>query len=323
MKIIHTADLHLNSALTTRFNTNLAKQINDNVFLSLEKTIDFANKNNVEIIIISGDLFDNDKVAFAELERFSTLVKHNPSIKFIFIYGNHDYSQNKEFIQEDNFIFLQKGETLLIKNVCFATLPCNNLPQDTFNIVLAHGDVSSEINLPSLRDKNIDYLALGHIHYNKLEKLDFRGVWAYSGSLASRGFDECGDKGFYLIDTALKSYIFTKVNGITFEKIEVDISSFTDLNFYENLALVLPTFNPNLALKVRLYGEIKDLNVDLGYLKQKYSSCYFYIDFINETTFLSTSGSIVITEFLKVVASQNYTEEEQNKIINLGIKTLK
>ena len=45
-----------------------------------------------------------------------------------------------------------------------------------------------------------DYLALGHIHYNVVEPLDSRGVYAYSGCLEGRGFDETGEKGFVLIE---------------------------------------------------------------------------------------------------------------------------
>ena len=323
MKIIHTADIHLNSALNTRFNTKLAKQINDNVFISLEKTISFAKENFVEIIIIAGDLFDSDNVAFLEQEKFISIIKQNPSINFIYVNGNHDNLLSASTIKAENFIILQNGQTLKIKDVCFSTLPCSTLPQDSFNIVIAHGDITSDINLPSLRSKNIDYLALGHIHQNKLEKLDERGVYSYSGSLASRGFDECGLKGFYLIDTQVKSYTFKVVNALIFEKIDIDISTLNDIDFYTTLTNALPPINHNLALKVRLYGENKGLNIDLGYLIQKYSPNYLYIDFVDETTFLQTDFNLFITEFLKVVNSQNYTQEEKNKIINLGIKTLK
>ena len=51
------------------------------------------------------------------------------------------------------------------------------------------------------KDLNIDYLALGHIHSYKCHKLDKRGVYCYSGCLEGRGFDECGDKGFVLLET--------------------------------------------------------------------------------------------------------------------------
>ena len=84
-----------------------------------------------------------------------------------------------------------------------------NFNSNNFNIVVLHGqeanysdkkDKAEIINLKELKNKNIDYLALGHIHKYKLEKLDNRGIYCYSGCLEGRGFDECGDKGFVLLE---------------------------------------------------------------------------------------------------------------------------
>ena len=76
------------------------------------------------------------------------------------------------------------------------------------NIVMMHGQETEVqgkndaevIRLRELRDHNIDYLALGHIHAKKAGKLDSRGVYAYSGCLEGRGFDETGEKGFILLE---------------------------------------------------------------------------------------------------------------------------
>ena len=38
---------------------------------------------------------------------------------------------------------------------------------------------SELINIKSLKNKNIDYLALGHYHKFEIEKLDNRGVYCY------------------------------------------------------------------------------------------------------------------------------------------------
>ena len=53
-----------------------------------------------------------------------------------------------------------------------------------------------------LKEKNIDYLALGHIHEYSQGQIDLRGKYAYSGCLEGRGFDELGEKGFILIDVS-------------------------------------------------------------------------------------------------------------------------
>src|SRR5690606_25525406 len=78
------------------------------------------------------------------------------------------------------------------------------LQQDNVNFVVMHGQESTKPGIGFvctrlLRGKNIDYLALGHIHSLKEERLDHRGVYCYSGCFEGRGFDECGEKGFVLI----------------------------------------------------------------------------------------------------------------------------
>ena len=75
----------------------------------------------------------------------------------------------------------------------------------SFNIVVLHGQIASvsgvdQVNLKRLQGENIDYLALGHIHSHSAEKLDSAGYYCYPGCLEGRGFDECGEKGFILLD---------------------------------------------------------------------------------------------------------------------------
>ena len=55
------------------------------------------------------------------------------------------------------------------------------------------------VSLPRLQNKNIDYLALGHLHDYRFERLDSRGHYCYSGALEGRGFDELGPKGFVVV----------------------------------------------------------------------------------------------------------------------------
>ena len=88
---------------------------------------------------------------------------------------------------------------------CFNSLVLN---PENVNIVMLHGqetegitkDKAEIVPIKELKNKSIDYLALGHIHKFKQERLDGRGVYCYSGCLEGRGFDEWGVHGFVLID---------------------------------------------------------------------------------------------------------------------------
>ncbi len=327
MKIIHTADLHLNSSLTTRFTTKGAKDLNDKVFLALENLLQTAQNLNVKVIIIAGDLFDSENVSPYAEQKFKQLVQENKQIKFIFVYGNHDYSPTQSpFNFGDNFIVLPQGQNIKIDNVTFTALPKDydlNLDPNLYNVVVAHGDTTKDISIAKIKDKNVDYLALGHIHKNSISKLDYKGVYAYSGCLSGRGFDECGTKGFYLIDTDSKTYTFKEIDCLNFYIVEFNIKDTNNLNFYTKLKEVLSPYNYNSAIKVALYGENTALNIDTSYLNQKFKEQYFYIDFIDKTSLKVNTNNAIIKEFIAVVKNQNYTQEEQNQIINLGIKTLK
>lgn len=70
-----------------------------------------------------------------------------------------------------------------------------------------------ESHFGDLRGRGIDYLALGHVHSFRQEKLDEQGIWCYSGCLEGRGFDECGTKGYVMLETVAQHLVPTFVMG--------------------------------------------------------------------------------------------------------------
>jgi len=332
MKFIHCADLHLSSPLTANLPPKKAERIHAGIFYALESLIDKAKKSSISLIVIAGDLFDTTNINPSVLHRFKLLVSANPDITFLFVYGNHDYTNDNPFADfSQNFKVLSSGESLLIEDTFFwaysNALP--SLPIDSFNVVIAHGDVNGEINLPSLKNKNIDYLALGHIHGARLEKLDERGVWAYSGCLVGRGWDELGEKGYYLVDTTTKTYAFTPIGAITFNEIVKDITPYSTILEFEN-AFMLETnaYDQNSALRLVITGEITDENfIDFSYLQTMLSEKFFYFELKDKTriSFDNLLGESVSLkgEFLKVIKQKGYTEEVEKQIIETGLKYLK
>lgn len=101
------------------------------------------------------------------------------------------------------------------------------------NIILLHGQVSDtmgmdRIYLRRLRNKQIDYLALGHVHKHQEGKLDDRGKYAYSGCLEGRGFDEIGEHGFILLtveDEIKTEFIPFQERLIVEEKVDISAAS--------------------------------------------------------------------------------------------------
>lgn len=223
MKIIHCSDLHLDSKMETNLDKEKAKERKAEILVTFEKMIDYAKNNNIKIIIIAGDLFDKKNVSLKAKKIVKNAIFSNPNIDFLYLKGNHDESgfldedekipDNLKMFSNEKWTTYKYGKAT-ITGIEFGKLSNHEiyssliLEKNDINIVVMHGQESENdqkdkaeiINLSELKNKNIDYLALGHIHSYKKEKLDNRGVYCYSGCLEGRGFDECGDKGFVVLD---------------------------------------------------------------------------------------------------------------------------
>jgi DNA repair exonuclease SbcCD nuclease subunit len=202
-------------------------------------------------------------------------------------------------------------------------------------VVLGHGSIAKDlscdlIDLKSLENKNIDYLALGHIHSNKLEKLDVRGVWAYSGILSGRGFDECGEKGFVLLDItdgkiSSKFIPFAKRQLI---EVKFDLTQYSDWFDIENKILTLTKdIQKEHLLKIVLTGKYNiKLEKHLSMLEQKLEKFYF-VKIKDESTLEVTIKDIendisLRGEFIRKVLSSKLSEEEKEMVILVGLKAL-
>ena len=86
MKILHTADWHLGKRLD-RF-SRLEEQI-----LVMDEIVEIANSQNIDLVIIAGDLFDNFNPSIEAIELFYKTLKRlslNGKRPIIAIAGNHD-----------------------------------------------------------------------------------------------------------------------------------------------------------------------------------------------------------------------------------------
>ena len=61
MKIVHTSDLHLGSALTSRLSPEKTKERKAELISSFERSVEEAALRGATVYIIAGDLFDTEK----------------------------------------------------------------------------------------------------------------------------------------------------------------------------------------------------------------------------------------------------------------------
>ena len=62
MKIIHCADLHLDSKMTANLSKEQAKERKMEILRTFSRMVEYAKNNQVSVIIIAGDLFDTRTV---------------------------------------------------------------------------------------------------------------------------------------------------------------------------------------------------------------------------------------------------------------------
>ena len=221
MKIIHTADLHLNSKMQTSLSAEKATERKEELMSTFRRMTKYAKENAIDAFIIAGDIFDGTKTPMKTVGNFIDCIKDCPETDFYCICGNHDADCLKKFgdIPQNLKLFEDGWSSYTKGNVAFTgrdTISENMygelaLDPDLFNIVILHGSIlpsgaqdKDKITLSMLADKKINYLALGHIHSFDTQPFGEKGIACYPGCPEGRGFDECGIKGFVLVDTEKK-----------------------------------------------------------------------------------------------------------------------
>ena len=90
MKLIHCADLHLDSRLNTHLGREQAKRRRDELLRNFERLAGYAEENGVEAVLIAGDLFDRDMVSALAKSTVLSVITAHPQIRFYYLRGNHD-----------------------------------------------------------------------------------------------------------------------------------------------------------------------------------------------------------------------------------------
>ncbi len=346
MKIIHTADLHLGSKIEASFKEISTERKTEvrNAFLRL---VNYAKDNDVKHILLSGDIFDSDKPFKKDKEFFYSLIKDNSNITFYYLNGNHDIDEDiaenidnlKTFTNEwisfnlDNDVVISGLE---ITNSNYSSFYSSlNLDQSKKNIVLLHGQIGDTVSLncikiAKLKDKYIDYLALGHVHKHQEGIIDKRGEYVYPGCLEGRGFDEDGEKGFILLDIQdTITHKFIPFAKRVIHEVEVNVSLAKSTIDIINIVKNNVKFVSSDIYRIILVGDIStELDFNERDIKKALDDIAYFIDVKNKTlptiylsdykNDLSLRGEFV----RKVYENEKLSDEDKRKIIALGLKVL-
>lgn len=346
IKIIHCADVHLGSKMDSRLPAEKAVERRAEVREAFRDMVRYASDNGVKIILLSGDVFDSDRPVRKDKEFFYSVVKGYPEIDFLYLRGNHDGEQRYEEKPDNLKTFSSEWTLYEYGNVTISGIELAadnarsvystlNLPPENLNIVMLHGQIADtegrdKINLLKLRGKNIDYLALGHLHAFRAGRIDERGEYAYSGCLEGRGFDETGEKGFVLLtveDRITAEFIPRSKRKIV--EVSADVSDAEDAFSACNLACDAVKCAKDDLVRLTLTGEIpfdsENLALDVA---KRLSGDYYFVSVKDKTArrfdvdALSLDKSLK-GEFIRTVLNDNTIPQElKSRVISAGLKAL-
>ena len=346
MKLIHTGDVHLGSAMRN-LPTEKANLRKAEILENFRRLTVYAKENGVDGILIAGDLFDEGETSAALKREVATIISSASPVCFFYLSGNHDDVFSFDEKPNNLYLFsethgwkgydLQEGVTLVgidERNMTGDIYSSLRLDSNRFNIVMMHGGIGQEIPLQKLQEKYIDYLALGHIHQPSLhaERIDGRGHYRYCGCLEGRGFDECGKRGFFLLEIKNKRLIsetFLSLSRREILDLSVDISACTSHYDVERaVETALQSQSKENLLKLRLKGRhTADLKKDIPLLSLRLNERFFYAKVVDESGIfidyaqfendLSERG-----EFVREVGRYEMNEDFRSEILEVGLKAL-
>ena len=221
MRILHAADLHLDSAFAglAEEKAALLRQESRDI---LRRMVDWANDHAVDVMLLSGDLFDSDRMysqtartLAPALARFRGRIFLSP--------GNHDfYAPGSGYDAVDwpdnvHIFTSRRPQTVLLRSLNASVTGAAFTSAEEWEpfdgtsfsggdapirLGVLHGEVTRgeskyrAIPPAEIEKTNLTYLALGHVHRCAGVQRAGNTAYAYPGCLPGRGFDETGDKGF-------------------------------------------------------------------------------------------------------------------------------
>ncbi len=364
MRLIHCADIHLDSGLLANLSAEKAHQRREEILHTFLRMIQYADEQRVDAILISGDLFDSAHVSQHTRNTVLQSAASHPDISFFVLNGNHDGVVFENFADEvpDNWHNFD-GDSVWTRYDCgrvsiYGSVQCGqtglripgpHTDPSQINLVMAHGQISEYpsvdpqhpvICLRDFRGMHVDYLALGHVHQFQKGSLDSSGVWCYPGCLEGRGFDECGEHGFVLLDIEEDTHRIDAV-FIPFADRRI-IECTVDVSRCENSYQILSEIRQGLMtmteekrpserdlVKVILSGSYDIMcEKNPGFIAEELRREYYQVRVEDRTGIAVSYASLASDASLKgefireILNDQTLAEELKAKIIRCGIQAL-
>lgn len=355
IKIIHVADNHIGAALkSATYAGEFALRRQREIIDTLYKVVDYANENDVDYILHSGDLFDTSNMKISVVK---SVLKKLGEFKgqVLLIAGNHDFISEDSFwktidYQDNIYLFNDEVEKIEFKednlvvyghswNRAYISDKLLNeitdLDQTKTNILIAHGDIYSKdsnylpIDKENLLNKGFDYVALGHVHKHEFITKNI----AYSGSLEPLDFGETGKHGFIYLE--IKDQIKTKFIPFAEREFvikEINLNGEMSDNEIYNLVSQIDS-DENKAknfYRIIFKGRYNHhVNLDINDLNKIFKDEFTYVEFKNNANLdfdieqlKEENKDNVIGLYIKKFADYDLEDEVVKEAFNTGLELL-
>lgn len=293
-RFVHTADIHLDSPLRSLSlrNPDLAELIGNATRQALVRIVDLCLEEQVDALIIAGDLYDGDQTSMKTARFLATQMQrlHEAGIQVFKIRGNHDALSRitqelvlppsvKVFSGRAEAVELQKqAQSVAIHGLSFAKpqAPESLLPKykapvpGAVNIGIMHTslagapghDLYAPCSVSELHASGFHYWALGHIH-QRTHHAGERTV-IMPGMPQGRDINEAGEKSVTLVTVRDDGSvgIEERLTSIAqFSRIDVDVRDIADwAELVSHIGSALErerarTASNHLVARLRLIGE--------------------------------------------------------------------
>ena len=310
MKIAITADVHLG-----------IKKDYPERYNALEDIFKQTIAENIEHLIIAGDLFDEN---FQNYSDFEALCKKYSGLQLHIIPGNHDLSISRESIVGNNICIYTEPKDLVFDSTIFLFVPykqganmgdkiaeMEQIVEGNQWVLVAHGDYYGglkELNplepgtyMPRSRKDLARFqpstVLLGHIH--KPHKPDELGNIHYVGSPCGLSINETGRRRFLVYDTADESLTPKNVT--------------TDILYFNESFVILPMENGISLLGEEITNRIKSWQLD--------SADYPKVRLRVTATGYTADRSAVLTKLKQEFGEFKYFKDEGPNIEELSVST--
>lgn len=353
MKFIHIADMHFDTTFES-LKDNLGEKRRLEQREVFNKMIEYIKTNKIPYLFISGDLYEEKYIRETTIQYINNKFKEIPETRIFIAPGNHDPFLKNSYYNTYNWsqnvkIFSNKIEKISLEDVDIYGYGFNEFygktneieeleieNKDKINILIMHATLDGSLSLEKtynpvttnlLKSKGFDYVALGHIHKNNIDK---NNNIIYPGSMVSLGFDELGKHGMVVGEVTKEALNIELINldPTEFVEYELDITeipSKEDLienlnnlyipenNLYKIILKGTRNFEINLQSIIKLMENNKILKIK-NETKLKYN--------LEEISKEISLRGFYVSNLLEKQKSGKYVDKEIEMALEIGLEIL-